>query len=400
MQRLEIHTYALSADTNAAMRSALQDRRLVKTRPSFRDGDLLAAVARCGTEISPDLLIVESHATEADLFAQLERLSELCRQETNLILLGPQNDVGLYRRLTGRGVHEYVPLPADPNVLADAILALRAEPDVVPQGRLIAFTGATGGAGSSTVAANAAWQLARIYGGEVALVDLDLASGTLALDLNIDSPQSTAQALAQSERLDDQMLERFLVKYDDNLALLTSTGECGPAGGDIDIAALDRLMVSLRRNAAWVVVDLPRAWNAWTRHVLDAADEVVLTAVPSLASLRNAKSAAEALNARRPKGSPVRLVLNRVGASPKTEIPLKDFATTFGAAPVGRLPYDPALFAEAAMRGEVVSTRARTPRISDPLRALAVTISGRREPERQKSALWTRILPASLAWAR
>jgi pilus assembly protein CpaE len=399
MQRLEIHVFTDGSDARTAVEGALRDRRLSKIRASYFGGDLAAAARKYETESSPDLLIVETHETSSAMFEQLQRLSEVCRTETNLILAGIHNDVALYRHLIRNGVHEYVPLPADPTLLADAILALRGDATDTPQGRLLAFIGASGGAGSSTVAGNVAWQLGHIYRSEVALADLDLPFGTLGLDVNRESPQSAAQALAQAERLDDQMLERFLVKYDDNLALLTSAADC-MAVSDTDIADLDRLLEGLRRSASWVVVDLPRSWSGWTRHVLDAADEIVITAVPTLASLRNARAAADALNGGRQHDTPVRLVLNRVGASPKTEVSAKDFAATFGASPMARLPNDPAAFAEATMRGHILSERARAPRLTEPLRKLAVAVSGRREPERRGGALWARFLPSAFAWAR
>lgn len=399
MQRLEIHVFLSSPDTRSAIDHALTDRRLSKTRPSFSAGDLEAAVQKYANETSPDLLIVETHEPAPTMLEQLQALSEVCRTESNLILLGPHNDVALYRQLTRSGVHEYVPLPADPGVVAEAILALRAQSDEVPQGRLLAFMGASGGAGSSTVAGNVAWHLGRVYQSEVALVDLDLAFGTVGLDLNLDSPQTAAQALAQADRLDDQMLERFLVKYDDNLALLTSAADCGTPA-DLDPATLDRLLNALRRNAAWVVVDLPRSWSGWARHVLDVADEIVITAAPTLASLRNAKGATEVLNAGRPHRPKAKLVLNRIGASPKTEISVKDFAATFGAQPAACLPYDPAAFAEASTRGHIVGERSRSPKLVSPLRNVAVSISGRREPEQRKASLWARFMPSAPAWIR
>jgi len=61
------------------------------------------------------------------------------------------------------------------------------------------------------------------------------------------------------------------------------------------------------------------------RHVLDTSDEIVLTATPGLASLRNAKAAADLLNGDPPQNQRVRVVLNRAGANPKTEIPLARF---------------------------------------------------------------------------
>jgi len=81
--------------------------------------------------------------------------------------------VTLYRQLAKRGVHEYIPLPADPAHLVDAVLTICTDPEEARQARLISFIGASGGAGSTTVANNVAWRLGKQHDGEVALVDLD-----------------------------------------------------------------------------------------------------------------------------------------------------------------------------------------------------------------------------------
>src|SRR5215469_8808114 len=298
MHRVDLHVFSIDGEARQAVEQALADRRLAKTRASYFAGSMTEAAQAYADEPSPGLLIIETRDRAPALFDQLDRLSEVCRPETNLILLGGHNDVQLYRQIAKRGVHDYVPLPIDPAHLIEAILGVCASPDETRQARLISFIGASGGAGSSTIANNVAWQLGKLYDDEVILADLDLAFGTVGLDYNLESPQTSAQALAQADRLDDQMLERFVTKYNDNLSLLTSPGDCEP-GAEIDAANVDLLIRTLRRNAAWVVLDLPHCWTGWVRHILDASDEVVLTALPSLASLRNAKSAADVLNAGR-----------------------------------------------------------------------------------------------------
>lgn len=398
MHRVDLHVFCAGSDAREAVEQALTDRRLAKTRAAYFTGGMADATQKYADEASPGLLVIETRDGAPALFVQLEQLSEVCRAETNLILLGAHNDVQLYRQIAKRGVHDYVPLPADPGHLIEAILGVCASPDEAQHGRLISFIGASGGVGSTTVANNVAWQLGKLYDDEVLLADLDLAFGTVGLDYNLDSPQTSAQALAQAQRLDDQMLERFLAKHNDNLHLLTSAADC-ETPVDVDVAAVDLLIRTLRRNAAWVVLDLPHCWTGWVRHVLDASDEVVLTAVPSLASLRNAKSAAEVLNAGRKNDTRVRVVLNRIGANSKSEIRTKDFANTLGAAPAVVMPYEPALFAEAANEGHMIGETSKGQRIGEPFARLATLVSGRAGTEKRKRAKGAGLLEKLSAWS-
>jgi pilus assembly protein CpaE len=353
------------------------------------------AAQKYEAETSPDLLVIETQDPAPSIFQQIEQLSEVCRPGTDLILLGQHNDVGLYRQLAKRGVREYIPLPAEPDHLVDAMLTVCTRADEAKAGRLIACIGASGGAGSTTIANNVAWRLGKAFDGEVTLVDLDLAFGTVGLDFNLESPQSSAHALAQADRLDDQMLERFLAKHNDNLTLLTSPAD-GSSGSDVDIGALDRVLKTVRRNAAWVVVDVPRSSGAWVRHVLEQADEVIVTATPTLASLRNAKALADTLGGAA-EDSRVRVVLNRVGASAKSEIPLRDFSKTFGRAPSVVVPYDPALFAQAANLGQVVGEARKGQRVAEPFAKLATLVAGRQPPVKRRGG-GPRLLGKLFSW--
>jgi pilus assembly protein CpaE len=341
---------------------------------------------------------VETRERPPAIFDQLERLAEVCAAGTDLILLGHHNDVALYRQLTRQGVREYIPMPVDPAHLVEAIVAVSQASDAVGQGRLISFIGASGGAGSSTMAGNIGWCLGKLYDGEAAVVDLDTAFGTLGLYCNLDSPQTVTQALAQADRLDDQMLERFLAKYNDNLSLLTCAGD-GSASAEIDSAALDPLLRTLRRNAAWVIADLPRAAGGWVRHVLDVSDEIVITAVPTLASLRNAKSLLDTLNVGRQTDVPVRVILNRVGGQPKTDIPTKDFAATLGHAVSAMVPADAALFARVSNAGQMIGEASKSQRVIDPLNRLTGLVSGRTDAERRRRLNGASLLHKLMPWA-
>ena len=55
----------------------------------------------------------------------------------------------------------------------------------------------------------------------------------------------------------------------------------------------------VRQNVPFVAVDLPHTWTPWVKRVLLQADEIVITAVPDLANLRNAKNLIDLLKQNR-----------------------------------------------------------------------------------------------------
>ena len=92
--------------------------------------------------------------------------------------MGQTNDIALYRELMRRGVSEYLTQPLGPLQVIRAVGALYADPAAPFIGRQIAFVGAKGGVGASTLAHNFAWTMAENMQTATVLVDLDLAFGT------------------------------------------------------------------------------------------------------------------------------------------------------------------------------------------------------------------------------
>ena len=66
---------------------------------------------------------------------------------------------------------------------------------------------------------------------------------------------------------------------------------------DISAEACDQVIDVVRQNVPYVVVDLPHTWTPWTKRMLLQADEIIITAVPDLANLRNAKNIVDLLQA-------------------------------------------------------------------------------------------------------
>lgn len=384
--RITIQAFSSTPTARDVLTRAAADRRLSKAHLSHHDGGLAIAAQHFSQAPTPNLLVIEDNSPASEIFRGLASLAEVCDPGTKVIILGKENDVAFYRDLMRQGVNEYLVGPYSPNQIMEAIAALYIDPSAPPIGRVFAFIGARGGAGSSTIAHNVGWCIAEEMNEDVTIVDFDLPFGTAGLDFNQDPTQGVADALSAPERLDDVMLERLLVKCTDHLSLFTAPSAL-ERDFDLDPSACERVVDVVRSTVPCVVLDLPHQWAPWTRHLLYSADEVIITCWPDLASLRNAKSMVDLVRAARPNDIPPRIVLNQVGVPKRPEIAVKDFAEAVGCEPSVIMAFEPQLFGTAGNNGQMISELAGQSRAADGLRGLARLLTGREAVVKKSSSL-------------
>jgi pilus assembly protein CpaE len=351
--RIAISAYCEFPDTGAALQRAATDRRLSKARVDVQLGGLQAALDHFNGQVTPNLLIIETRLQGKAAIEDIDRLAHVCDPATKVIVVGRVNDVELYRELIRRGVSEYLVAPLNPLSLIETISGLYVDRETQPIGRVVAFVGARGGAGSSTLAHNIGWCVAERLKIHTTIIDFDLPFGTLGLDFNEEPAQTVADALAAPERLDDVLLDRVLVKMSDHLALFTAPTLL-ERGYDAETAAYEAVVDAVRQMSPCVIVDLPHSWTPWVRQTLLAADDIVIVASPCLGSLRNGKAFVDVLRQNRPNDAPPRLVINQLGVPRRPEIPVKEFASALGLEPSVTVPFEPQLFGGAANNGQML----------------------------------------------
>ncbi len=381
--RIAIQAFCERPETGQLIHQTGADRRLARAHLTVELGGLAAAIERFHDAQTPELLIVESGMRGRELFAQLEELAGVCDADTKVVIIGAANDITLYRELMRRGVSEYLVPPMTPLHLIKTISGLFLDPDAPFAGRTLAFVGAKGGVGSSTVAHNVSWHITESLRTDAVLVDLDLSFGTAGLDFNQDPAQTIAEALAQPDRLDDALLDRLLVKCTERLSLFSAPATL-ESDWDFDADSFDLVLEKVRRQAPFIALDVPHAWSPWVRRTILSADQVIVTVTPDLACLRNAKNLFDLVRQARPNDDPPKVVVNMAGCPKKPDIPLKDFADALGAAPL--LPFDPALFGKAANNGQMISEVDPKSRPAEGFAHLASVLAGRAAaPVKRKS---------------
>ena len=218
---------------------------------------------------------------------------------------------------------------------------------------------------------------------DVVIADLDLPFGTAGLDFNQDPVQGIAEALASPERLDEVLLDRLLTKCSQHLSLFAAPGVLDR---DFEISpdACEMVLDVVRQNVPFVAVDLPHLWAPWTKRTLMLSDEIVITAAPDLASLRNAKNMFDLLKAQRKNDSLPHLVLNGVGMPKRPEISIKEFADALEIQPAAVIEFDSESFGMAANNGQMIEEVSAKAKAASQFRDLALRITNRSEPKVEK----------------
>jgi len=376
--RISIHAFCETDGIAVPIQRAGEDRRMSKAHLKVHMGGIPAAVELYQGAPTPNLIIAESRAEPRQLMASLGELAEFCDPSTKVVVIGHYNDVALYRDLIKAGISEYIVAPVSLADIVGVIANIFVDPEADPIGRSIAFIGAKGGVGSSTIAHNVAWTMSTLFNSEVVVADLDLAFGTANINFDQDPAQGMAEAVFSPERMDEVYLDRLLAQCAERLSLLAAPSTLDRVY-DFEADAFSQIIETAQRSTPLLVLDVPHVWTAWSKQTLVQADEIVITATPELANLRNTKNLVDMLKKLRPNDAPPKLVINQAGVPKRTEIAISDFSDPLGITPMSVIPFDPQLFGNAANNGRMLGEMDAKHPTSLAINDIAHVLTGRSE---------------------
>lgn len=381
--------YLLDDVTEDVLQQVIVERRL--SGAIIRRGGIAAALSETGSTDYPEVMIVDVGANETAV-ADVSALAAACGGASRIIVLGDVNDVQLYRDLIGAGASEYLLKPVGRFQLIAALLESQPAQTQAKQakklGEQIVVLGARGGVGSTTAAISIAAGLSANAHKRVALVDLDLQFGTVALALNLGAGRGLREALEQPARIDSLFIERVMERINDNLFVLGAEEPLEEEIG-VDLAAPSLLLHELRDRFDCVVIDLPRGAGMFQRQILSEAAKVVILAELSLPAVRDAIRWSGLVRDSAPTAQVMFAVVEKT-AGKTAKISPGDFARSVGQPVAAILPWDAAAAALAAGQAKPVLTAARSTKLAAGYRTLVDVLAG---PKPAKSApIWKRLL--------
>lgn len=374
---LQVEVLARLPETLRHLREAQRHAAFGRMRWKYRPMTLRDAVGFYAAERSPDLLIIEHCEDKDDLPSLLTALARECREGTRVMLISDlgATDVPLLRQVFKLGVSDCLRSPMGAEQVAAAIHELARDFTTTRLGRVTAFIGAGGGTGSSTIAQNVAAAMSLLDGTEVVLADLDTQYGTVGLSHDVGDAYTITDVVRRRSPIDDVLMERILTRVDDRLSLLLVEPGVENAAS-LPIPAINAILDLANLTPRHVLLDMPHGWGLRSRNTIVHADHLVVTALPTLVGLRNARMLFDGLRRVRAGAPDPRLVLNKTRAKGQVEVPEAEFRTLLGLDHLCVIPFDPKLFGEAQIAGQSVIYKDERHRISRTLIDLARRLNG------------------------
>lgn len=281
-------------------------------------GDLLRAgsipvriIPRDGA--SPDVVIVDGRDDPGAAMQRVERV-RAASPAAAVFMVALEASPDLILQSMRAGANEFLtwPPPADTLDQATRRTAARrtSTSDDQPESKTVAFFGAKGGVGTTTVAVNCAVELARLSKRSTLIVDVKPGLGEISLFLGIRSRYSLVDALDNMHRLDSDFLAELVVKHKSGVEILAGSDRFDRPGQG-DATALEEVFRLLSRQYEYILIDAGNEITPCSIAALYSADMVCLVANPDVPSVRNAQRVLEHIKQLGTSPDRIRVLLNR-----------------------------------------------------------------------------------------
>lgn len=288
------------------------------------------------SRLSVDIAAINLDCNDAlEVIEQVRQVAPRC----GIIGVSRSSEPDQIIRAMRAGCNQYVRWPVDPKDLREALDQVIAQVSPrVAGSRRVCVLGASGGAGSTTVACNLAIELAALMGSDCGLVDLNLELGDVGCLFDTQPVFSVADVCKENMDVDNSVLEKAFHRLSCNVAVLVRPNRLEEAY-EVSAEGVTQMLSQARALFPFVVVDLPRAFDPLTAAALTDADRVLIVSQLTVASIRNATRIHEWL---RKMGTPennIGVVLNRV-SSGVGHITTQDVEAHFGRPVFATIPND------------------------------------------------------------
>lgn len=358
MEKIRILIADDIAETRENVRRLLQFEEDLEVVGTAADGEQAVALAE---KIHPDIILMDINMPGLDGIAATE-MATVRFPDTAVVIMSVQGEQEYLREAMAAGAREYLVKPFGGDELANTLRrvyrltqrqyqSIRCQKkflrDYGEKGRVLTVIGTKGGVGRTTLATNLAVSIAANQGVKVALVDLDLQFGDVAITLNLVPRQNIAH-LAQEFPEDLSTLEGYLFTHSSGVKVLAAPAK--PEYAElVEVEQVQRILEILQGQYDYIIVDTPATLPAQVFTALDVSDEILLLSTPDLPTVKNIKLCLDVLKGLNYDESKIHLLINKM--TRERFLRSQDIETALEEKIVGYLPLDEAAAISAVNKG-------------------------------------------------
>src|SRR3954464_9058451 len=270
---------------------------------------------------APDLILLDVVLPKLDGYqvAAKIRSEEGNASHVPIIMLTAEQEVEQRVRGLRAGADDYLIKPFHPAELLARIKSLlarfapREAAARPPLGRILAFYGAKGGVGTTTIAINAAIALHRELGRKACLVDGNLQFGDHRVFLDLGLDRRSIVDIVSAPSIDQDLVKQVLVKHDSGVDLLLAP----PSPETAELVTpehMPQILDILRGLYDYVLVDIDKRLDDVNLGIVEQAETLFVVMTADLSCLKNVRLVLETVGHLGYEKSKIQLVLNRSNA--------------------------------------------------------------------------------------
>lgn len=375
----QVTLFTTDAKTKKAFETLEGDWRYARVVLDVQEGSVDEAIAYYETYESPDLVIIQTDNIDDGLSDKLEALAGSCSEGTAAIVIGPVNDVNLYRKLIGMGISDYLVKPISAEQFGDNIAETLIEKFGATGSRLIAFVGSKGGVGVTNLCQGLAWGFVDKLKQKTFLMDAACGWSTLSVGCDFEPSTTLGEAVRAAVSQSEDSLSLMISQVSERFFVLASGGDV-MLDHTVEAEGYEELLDYMMVRYPVVIVDLSASTSPLKQIVLARAHEIILVSTPVLSAVRATRTLMQEIKELR-GGSldDIDLLINMRGFAPKEEVPKAQIEEALEKEVSVEIPFDPTLFVKVESQADKLGEAKGGGKIVDDLLMLAkkvVTIAG------------------------
>ncbi|HKL10302.1 MAG TPA: response regulator [Clostridia bacterium] len=324
-------------DTRELIKRYLMTEKVIEV---VGEADTGPAAVELAGRLMPDIVLIYSEMQQMDGYEACEKIAETCRN-TSVIIMAREIGAEQVRKAMVSGAKDYITLPLDINRLISTIRLTykksvkfeipkasdeRQDKKDSREGRIIGIFSTKGGVGKTTIALNLAVDMAKKSRKRIALVDLDLQFGDVALMANLEPEMTIADIMEETASIDTSTINGLMTEYTTNLMVLASPPSPEYAeyiGGE----SIREILAFLRQTYDYIIIDMASSFSDATLAALDFADEIFMVSAMDIVSVKNVKIGIEIMKSLEYPDEKIKILVNM--ANPKLGIGYADLERIF-----------------------------------------------------------------------
>jgi pilus assembly protein CpaE len=321
-----------------------ETRENIKTLLSFEKGIEIIGEASNGSEAvfivkeaKPDIVLMDINMPVMDGIKASEEIS-IAAPESTVIIMSVQGESEYIKRAMSAGARAFITKPFSGEELIGTVKAtferesrrkdvkpVKAEAPEAMESKIITVFSTKGGVGKTTIASNLAVSLARKTKKKVALLDLDLQFGDIAIMLNVSAKNTISDLINDIHQLDVENADDYLVTHFSGVRILPAPVK--PEYAEyITSSHVEKILKALRVNYHYLIIDTSASFHETVLTSLDMSDRILLVSTLDLPTIKNIKAGLDVMETLHYPKDKINIILNK--ATEQYGIKYKDFENT------------------------------------------------------------------------